>query len=162
MVFRVLFIDEAYALIEGADKFGKEAIDTLLARMENDRLRLVVIVAGYTDEMRRFIEANPGLKSRFTRYIEFPDYNEKELTKIFSSLVKSNQFTCSTSVLRRFELKMKALLKRKDITLGNGRFVRTCFEKILERQSIRIGEIDSPSEEQLKVITLEDLECIKV
>ena len=90
----VLFIDEAYALVPTANKnndYGQEAISTLLKRMEDDRDRLVVIVAGYTNEMKRFIDSNPGLQSRFNRYINFPDYTSGELCDIFNMYVKKNQ-----------------------------------------------------------------------
>ena len=89
----VLFIDEAYALTQaGEQDYGQEAVATLLKRMEDDRDRLVVIVAGYTDEMKKFIDTNPGLKSRFTRYINFPDYTADELYRIFRMYMKKNQY----------------------------------------------------------------------
>ena len=94
----VLFIDEAYALVPTANKnndYGQEAISTLLKRMEDDRDKLVVIVAGYTKEMNRFIDSNPGLKSRFNRYINFPDYTSGELCEIFNMYVKKNQYRVS-------------------------------------------------------------------
>ena len=85
----VLFIDEAYSLIsQGDNDYGKEAIATLLKRMEDDRDRLIVILAGYTEEMKEFINSNPGLQSRFNRYIEFPDYSADELFQIFESNLK--------------------------------------------------------------------------
>ena len=91
----VLFIDEAYSLVpeggNGSD-YGQEAIATLLKRMEDYRDRLVVIIAGYKDEMQRFIDSNPGLQSRFNRYIDFPDYSGKELTEIFKMYMKKNQY----------------------------------------------------------------------
>ena len=91
----VLFIDEAYALVpedgNGSD-YGQEAISTLLKRMEDDRDRLVVIIAGYQKEMKRFIDSNPGLQSRFNRYIDFPDYSDEELTDIFKMYMKKNQY----------------------------------------------------------------------
>ena len=92
----VLFIDEAYALVpEGnsSQDYGLEAISTLLKRMEDDRDKLVVIIAGYTNEMKRFIDANPGLQSRFNRYINFPDYSAAELVDIFKMYMKKNQYT---------------------------------------------------------------------
>ena len=94
----VLFIDEAYSLVpEGGagNDYGQEAISTILKRMEDYRDRLVVIVAGYKNEMQRFIDSNPGLQSRFNRYIDFPDYTGGELTDIFKMYMKKNQYTMS-------------------------------------------------------------------
>ena len=92
----VLFIDEAYTLSRSADNdFGQEAIDTLLKRMEDDRDRLVVIIAGYTDEIKTFVNSNPGLASRFNRYIDFPDYTPAELVEIFKHMVAKYDYTLS-------------------------------------------------------------------
>ena len=138
----VLFIDEAYTLArnDGQDPFGQEAIDTLLKRMEDDRSRLVVIVAGYTDEMKAFIESNPGLSSRFNRYIEFPDYSEAELLEIFKRLAEKQKLELSTE----FENALKALFSRVvakgDSSFGNGRGVRNLYEKTLVNQANRLAQ----------------------
>ena len=98
----VLFIDEAYSLVqEYGNDFGKEAISTLLKRMEDDRDRLVVILAGYTNEMEKFINSNSGLQSRFNRYIDFPDYSEEELFQIFQYNLDENQYTATEAAQRR-------------------------------------------------------------
>jgi len=135
----VLFIDEAYALSEGGQgDFGKEAIATLLKRMEDDRDRLVVILAGYSSNMKGFIDTNPGLQSRFNRYIEFPDYTSDELFEIFVSNVKKNEYSLAPEA----EIKLKAVLDKavseKDCNFGNGRFVRNLFETTIQR--IRLTE----------------------
>ena len=155
----ILFIDEAYALTEGADKggYGAEAIATLLKRMEDDRDRLIVIVAGYTDEMQEFISANPGLESRFNRYLNFPDYNSEELAGIFKLNVKRSQYQLSPELEKWLVPAMESWTKNKDKNFGNGRFVRNLFEKAIERQSIRITQLNNPSKEELMTLTLDDL-----
>ena len=90
----ILFIDEAYTLIKGGDEkdFGQEAVDTILKMMEDNRDDLIVIVAGYTDKMEEFVNSNPGLKSRFNKYIFFSDYSGKELTKIFNNMCAKQEY----------------------------------------------------------------------
>ena len=150
----VLFIDEAYSLVEDGDKFnyGKEVINTLLKRMEDDRDRLVVIVAGYTKEMKKFIDMNPGLKSRFTRYIEFPDYSEDELVEIFVRLAKKDQFNLGAGVLDGVRNEMRKLLADKSKSFGNARDVRTLYQGIRERQAVRLAKEQNPTKEQLTEI----------
>lgn len=154
----VLFIDEAYTLAQGGPQdYGHEAIATLLKRMEDDRKRLVVILAGYREEMRSFIDSNPGLRSRFNRYINFPDYSAEELLKIFESYLKKQQYTISDTtknILFDF-LKAKVAAKQKDF--GNARFVRNLFERIIEQQANRLSSISSISNEQLQTITEDDV-----
>lgn len=154
----VLFIDEAYALAQGGENdYGKEAVDALLKRMEDDRDRLVVIVAGYTNEMKKFIKMNPGLQSRFTRYIEFPDYSADELTTIFKSMAEKNGCNLSGDVLKIVHEGMEYELAKRMDTFANARFVRTYFEKTLEKQAGRIGQMQNPGEKDLQTILLEDL-----
>ena len=155
----VLFIDEAYSLVEegGRHNFGQEAITTLLQRMENDRDRLVVIVAGYTKEMKDFIDANPGLKSRFTRYIEFPDYSADELTEVFSRLAKKKGYRVSADAVALVGNRMKSLVAHKDGHFGNAREARNFFNAVLERQGVRLAAIKEPTKEQLMEILPEDV-----
>ena len=153
----VLFIDEAYALADGDDSYGREAIATLLKRMEDDRDRLIVIVAGYTDEMRDFINANPGLKSRFNRYLEFPDYTAGELAEMFRRTVRKNQYRLSTDAEEALDKTMADLTRKRDRQFGNGRFVRNLFEKAVERQSERLAALTDMSSDDLATLTLEDL-----
>ena len=155
----VLFIDEAYAITEGDGKqgYGAECIATLLKRMEDDRDRLVVIVAGYTDEMKHFIDANPGLQSRFNRYIHFPDYSAEELAAIFRMNAKKNQYVLSPEVEAWLDPAMQLWTKDRDRKFGNGRYVRNLFEKAVERQAMRVAEIQNPTKEQLMTLTMEDL-----
>lgn len=154
----VLFIDEAYSLAGASDKdYGYEAVDTLLKFMEDNRERLVVIVAGYEEEMKDFIEMNPGLKSRFNRYIHFPDYNADELTRLFLRQCKKNLYDCSEEVVAALYQHMQAVLDSKPKDFSNGRFVRNFFEQVLERQSMRLCDVEDPIREQLREITIADL-----
>ena len=155
----VLFIDEAYALTEGGEKdYGGEAIATLLKRMEDDRDRLIVIVAGYTDEMKKFIDSNPGLKSRFNRYIEFPDYSAQELAEMFRRTAKKNQYSLAPDIDTNLVSALKALTRKRDRQFGNGRFVRNLFEKSVERQAVRLASAKNPSPEDLAVLTAADVD----
>ena len=155
----VLFIDEAYALASG-DKsdYGNEAIATLLKRMEDDRDRLVVIVAGYSKEMKTFIDANSGMQSRFTRYIHFPDYTPEELGDMFRMRAKKNQFELSPTLEAGLNKIMARATKHKDNQFGNGRYVRNLFEAAVERQAIRLSKEKNLTKEQLLTLTLEDVD----
>ena len=140
----VLFIDEAYTLARGdeQDPFGQEAIDTLLKRMEDDRDRLVVIVAGYTGEMKNFINSNPGLSSRFNRYIEFPDYNASELFEIFRRLSDKQKLELSLDFEKALKDLLQRVVEKSDSSFGNGRGVRNLYEKTLINQANRLAQKD--------------------
>lgn len=154
----VLFIDEAYTLVQGGERdYGGEAIATLLKRMEDDRDRLVVILAGYTDEMRKFIDSNPGLQSRFNRYIQFPDYTAEELAKIFLLTAERSQYSCDKDVRASLRDVMKYAVDAKDKNFGNGRFVRNLFEKAIQRQAVRLSTVPAVTTEMLAELTLHDL-----
>jgi len=154
----VLFIDEAYAITDSAgNDFGKEAISTLLKRMEDERERLVVIVAGYSDKMNGFLESNPGLSSRFNRFIYFEDYSHEDLNNIFQKFVETNQYELTESAKKSLSSLFKKAIENKDENFGNGRFVRNTFEKTIEKQSNRIANLKELSEEILKKIEQEDI-----
>lgn len=155
----VLFIDEAYALSGGGEKdFGKEAVDTLLKRMEDDRDRLVVIVAGYTKEMQQFIEMNPGLKSRFTRYIDFPDYSADELVEIFRRLLSKEGFVCGDDVIEAFHQRMVVETANKQRDFSNARFVRNLFEEMKRNLAVRVsGGLKEMSDRELQTVLVSDL-----
>ena len=154
----VLFIDEAYALLdEGSGGYGSEAIATLLKRMEDDRDRLVVIVAGYTNEMKKFINANPGLQSRFTRYIDFPDFKPDELVEIYMSRVNKYGYTLDDDAYKYLQEKFKYVYQHKSKNFGNGRYVRNVFEQTITEQANRVAKQSNPSKKELNTITLEDL-----
>lgn len=155
----ILFIDEAYSLVDGGNSdYGKEAIATLLKRMEDERDRLVVILAGYTNDMRRFIDSNPGLQSRFNRYIEFPDYSADELYQIFCSNVKKYEYTLADDAQAILKKVFEEAVANKDNHFGNGRFVRNLFEKVVERQANRLSSEADVSAETLATIKAADLQ----
>ena len=152
----VLFIDEAYTLANKGEKdFGQEAIDTLLKEMEDNRESLVVIVAGYMDEMQEFIDSNPGLKSRFTKKIHFDDYQASELEEIFTKLAKNYVISdeAQTELHRIFEM----MYSNKTEHFGNGREVRNFYEKVISKLAYRISGLSEYSESDLTLITAEDV-----
>ena len=154
----VLFIDEAYSLVQGGENdYGREAIATLLKRMEDDRDRLVVVLAGYSDEMKGFINSNPGLQSRFNRYIDFPDYTAEELSKIFLLLVEKSQYKCDQDVCNSIVQIMERAVEQKNRNFGNGRYVRNLFETAIQRQATRLAGIAPLTSEMLSELTLHDL-----
>ena len=156
----VLFIDEAYSLVpEGGsgNDYGQEAISTILKRMEDYRDRLVVIVAGYKGEMQRFIDSNPGLQSRFNRYIDFPDYTGGELTDIFKMYMKKNQYTMSKETEAWLKERFDYAVAHKDRNFGNARYARNVFEKSIQAQANRLAGESNLSEEKLTELTIEDL-----
>ena len=158
----VLFIDEAYTLKSNdQDSFGAEAIDTLLKRLEDDRGKFICIVAGYTDNMHDFIDANPGLKSRFTQTIHFDDYTPDELTQIFLNLAKGKNFTVDEETKATIHRQFEQLYLRRDKNFGNAREARRIFDQAVEKQSQRlITMMGTPNfkEEDMYRITSADLE----
>ena len=153
----VLFIDEAYSLSKSGNDFGQEAIDTLLKAMEDNRDNLVVIVAGYDGPMDGFINSNPGLKSRFKTYLEFNDYNGKQLFDIFAMLCNSNGYRIDQSAERYLREYFNILYKNRGENFGNGRDARNMFEEIVTIQSIRISRLQNPSDDEMTTIILDDL-----
>ncbi len=155
----VLFVDEAYALARDGDRldFGDEAIETLLKRMEDNRHRLVVIVAGYPRLMGRFLESNPGLRSRFSREIDFPDYSADELVAIFALFATDADYALGDGA----EEALRAILDgaERHEGFGNARFARTLFEQSLNAQALRLGhgEVESLDHAELQRLTAEDL-----
>ena len=154
----ILFVDEAYQLASSdSDDYGKEAIATLLKRMEDDRDKLIVIAAGYTDEMRDFLDANSGLRSRFSKTIEFADYTAKELAAIFRSMAKKNEFVLAADLEEGLDAAMAKLTAKRDRTFGNARFVRQLFEDATGRQANRLAESGNLDADALKTLALADL-----
>ncbi len=153
----ILFIDEAYSLLGDEKDYGREAIATLLKRMEDDRRRLVVILAGYTNEMKAFIDSNPGLQSRFSRYIEFPDYNADELYQIFLKRLKEFDYTITPDAAAALKNYFGEAVAHKDANFGNARFVRNVFERTLQRQANRLSTEVNLTSAKLAEITKEDL-----
>ena len=154
----VLFIDEAYSLTSSSsDSYGEEAINVLLKRMEDDRERLVVIVAGYTNEMHTFIDSNPGLQSRFNRYIEFEDYKSEELSQIFFSIASKNEYQIDEFGKEKLIQHFNYITKNKNEDFGNGRYVRNLFEKVIQEHANHISKILNPTELDLVTITSEQI-----
>lgn len=154
----VLFIDEAYALARkfGANSdFGQEAIDELVTLMENRREDVVVIVAGYTEEMRTFLDANPGLRSRFSRTIEFPAYSPSELVRIAELIATRNQYRLGDPVRDWLRLHFDAQVAAADPS--NARDARKLFEVMVERQAERLSVVDDPNVEQLTLLDAADI-----
>lgn len=152
----VLFIDEAYSLTDENDSYGKEAVATLLKRMEDDRDRLVVILAGYTENMTHFIVTNPGLESRFNKYIEFTDYNAEELFQIFMRLAHKYDYLVDEEAKQIIKDLINIEIESKDKQFGNARFVRNLFENILANQANRLANNNTLSSESLRTIVKED------
>ena len=156
----VLFIDEAYSLVpEGGagNDYGQEAISTILKRMEDYRDRLVVIVAGYKNEMQRFIDSNPGLQSRFNRYIDFPDYSGDELSQIFKMYMKKNQYTLSKEAETYLKERFDYAVAHKDRNFGNARYARNVFEKSIQAQANRLANEKDLDKDKLTELTVDDL-----
>lgn len=153
----VLFIDEAYTLVGEGSDYGAEAIATLLKRMEDDRDRLVVILAGYTDEIKEFIDSNPGLQSRFNRYIQFDDYTTEELMEIFKRSLKKSKYKIKRDAYEALKNTVDAAVAAKDKNFGNARYVRNLFEKVVQNQANRLARMASINNEELSIITLEDV-----
>lgn len=155
----ILFIDEAYSLALGkGDKdFGQEAIDTLLKRMEDHRDQLAVIVAGYPDEMKEFINSNPGLKSRFNRFYYFDHFEPEKLLKIFDLFRTNASFTLTGPARGEILRLLTEFHEKRDKSFGNGRFVRNLFERMVERQANRIARITPLTDNILCSLTKADI-----
>lgn len=155
----VLFIDEAYALVnqDNGNDFGREAVEVLLKNMEDHRKDLVVIVAGYSQLMEKFIHSNPGLESRFNKYFYFEDYDGAQLFTILQSMCDKNGYvlTPEGEALARREL--MDLYENRDENFGNARDVRNLFEQAVARQSDRVARLEAPTREQLMELRPEDL-----
>ena len=155
----VLFIDEAYALVnqDNGNDFGREAVEVLLKNMEDHRKDLVVIVAGYSQLMEKFIHSNPGLESRFNKYFYFEDYDGAQLFTILQSMCDKNGYvlTPEGEALARREL--MDLYEDRDENFGNARDVRNLFEQAEARQSDRVARLEAPTREQLMELRPEDL-----
>lgn len=154
----VLFVDEAYMLSEGGtNDYGQEAIATLLKRMEDDRERLVVILAGYSSNMEGFLDSNPGLRSRFTRKIIFPDYSPAELVEIFHHFCSANGYVLAPDAERHLLDLMRRKTVSLDVRSGNARFARNVFETTIQNQASRLSSNLNNTVEELKLIQTCDL-----
>ena len=155
----ILFIDEAYTLSDGGDQYGKEAIDTLMKRMEDDRGKFVVIAAGYKDKMEEFLMMNPGLASRFTHKLHIDDYNEDELLAIFKHMAQKDQYNLSpTAEFKALDTIYKMVLN-KDESWGNAREMRNLLDATIQKLSLRVSQMppEEVTKETYQLILPEDL-----
>jgi SpoVK/Ycf46/Vps4 family AAA+-type ATPase len=151
-----LLIDEAYALARGGENdFGLEAVDTIVKFMEDHRDDLSIVAAGYPAEMQELIDSNPGLKSRFTRTIHFPDYDTDELVAIFELISAKQEYHLDESGRLRLSTVIGAEPRGRGF--GNGRFVRNLFEAAVGHQALRLADTDELSDEQLTTLTADDI-----
>jgi len=156
----ILFIDEAYALapeLGAGNDFGREAIETLLKMMEDNRDDLIVIVAGYDEPMERFITSNPGLESRFNRYFFFEDYNSEQLYDIFDALCIKSEYLLTDDAKEYAREHFRLLYEERDHNFGNARHVRNFFENIVAVHSDRVSKLDGHTRDDLTMVLCEDL-----
>lgn len=156
----ILFVDEAYSLARGGEKdFGKEAIDAIVKGMEDYRDNLILVLAGYQDEMDWFVETNPGLRSRFPIHISFPDYSSGEMLLIADLMLQQRQYFLSNGAREEFRQIIEREHKKHEHS-GNARLVRNLIERAIRRQAVRLLKKSNPlSREDLMTITREDLEA---
>lgn len=155
----VLFIDEAYALSGNDNDFGKEAVETILKRMEDDRGKFMVIVAGYTNPMTHFLESNPGLKSRFDRYLLFEDYTETELWDIALKQLNDNNVQIEESAESHLKLSLRKVYMQRDKYFGNGRTIRKMVDECIRNQNLRLAALTSAERtpEMIRTLLIEDV-----
>lgn len=156
----VLFIDEAYTLAGKDQDFGQEAIDTLLKFMEDNRDDLVVVVAGYPDKMAGFLDSNPGIRSRFTRFMNFADYSPEELSSIFTGFCKEGGFTLADGAAAKARGIFEEQFLQRDKTFGNARFARNLFEQCMVRHARRITKAEQISDGMLTTLEEADVEWV--
>lgn len=155
----VLFIDEAYSITENdhSDSYGRECLTELTKALEDYRDDLVVIVAGYTEPMNKFFESNPGLKSRFNKFIDFSDYDENEMFEIFQKMCTENDYSVTEVASSKLKAIMKNAIEQKGDQFANGRYVRNLYEDITMRQARRLFKMVNPSRENLVEIIDDDI-----
>ncbi len=154
----VLFIDEAYALAnDKEDSYGKEAIETLLKAMEDHRDELVVIVAGYDELMHKFIDSNPGLRSRFNKYFYFPDYDGDDLLLILKRFCEINGYVLTEDAEDYLRVRLNEMFENREEHFGNARTVRNIFEHAINCQANRLVSDDDITDRELAELTLDDI-----
>ncbi len=154
----ILFIDEAYSLARGGEKdFGKEAIDVLVKSMEDHKDNLVLILAGYKDEMSRFLRTNPGLKSRFPIHIAFDDYSTSELLQICDLMLRQREYTMAPEARAELATALDGQTGMAERLQGNARLVRNIIERAIRRQAVRLVAASECSRDALMTISAQDL-----
>ena len=158
----ILFIDEAYTLSDQNDQYGKEAVDTLMKRMEDDRGKFVVIAAGYKDKMDEFLSLNPGLASRFTHKLHIEDYNEDELLAIYKKMAQKDQYTLSPAAEFKVLDVICKMLVTKDDNFGNAREMRNLLDETIQQLSMRVSQMppEEVTKETYQLILPEDIKEI--
>ncbi len=155
----ILFIDEAYSLATGGEKdFGKESISTLIKAMEDNKDKFIVILAGYREEMTKFIQSNPGIRSRFPIHIEFPDYTTEELMLIADLMLKKRDYRLDVAARAKLEAQLSRNLGTDNDHSGNARLVRNIIERAIRRQALRLVDKKQLTREELMLIRREDIE----
>lgn len=154
----VLFIDEAYSITENdhSDSYGRECLTELTKALEDYREDLVVIVAGYTEPMKHFFDSNPGLKSRFNTFIEFPDYSAEELQKMLIKLCDDNNYTIEDGALNEICNYLKASIENKSENFANGRLVRNLYDELIMNHAKRVVDLENPTHKTLSTLIKED------
>jgi hypothetical protein len=155
----VLFVDEAYSLLaeRGDDPYGSEAVQVLLKRMEDDRQRLVVVLAGYPKPMERMLHSNPGFSSRFQRTFDFPDYTADELMQLFQRMCETNRYVLTSAARDKLRAGFQSLVDSRDEHFGNGRLARNLFEQAIRRMANRIVEVVPLTRELLSSLHPDDI-----
>ena len=155
----VLFIDEAYALVspDTTNDYGSEAVDTLVKMMEDHRDDLVVIVAGYREEMEQFLRSNTGLISRFNKFITFEDYSEQQLLEILTVMAEQAGMVVEDTAVKKLGLYLASMNEQERRDFGNARGVRNVFERMIVNQANRIVLLEEPTKEQLITLTAQDV-----
>ncbi|PWM77796.1 MAG: ATPase [Phascolarctobacterium sp.] len=154
----VLFIDEAYSITENehSDSYGRECLTELTKALEDYRNDLVVIVAGYTEPMKKFFESNPGLKSRFNTFIEFPDYDVEELEKILDAMCVENDYIIEPKAKESIKEYLTECVQKKDENFANGRLVRNIFDDLVMSHARRVANLSNPTKDDLELIINDD------
>ena len=156
----ILFIDEAYSLTysDNSNDYGQEAIETLLKAMEDNRNDLIVIAAGYPELMKKFINSNPGLRSRFNNYINFPDYTVEELEQIFMQMCKESDYTVSIEASEEIHQILEQKYEQRDTNFANAREVRNLYERLIISQANRIFDFSNLTNDVLMRFEKVDVE----
>jgi len=158
----ILFIDEAYSLARGGEKdFGKEAIDTLVKAAEDHRDNLIIILAGYRDEMDYFLKSNPGLRSRLPIQLTFPDYSIDELIEIAELMLSQRQYQMTDGSRARLRVLLSDPPAGYHNNVGNARLVRNLIERAIRLQAVRLAEKDWNTRQELLTITEEDIQRLR-
>jgi stage V sporulation protein K len=155
----VLFIDEAYSLMDSSDNSGEQVIATLIKQMEDQRGKFILIIAGYTNEMKRLIDANPGFESRIKEYLHFPDYNAVEMREIFCYMARKHNFAVNANALDHYDAIVAR--ERKSRSFGNGRTARNILDKVIDKHTLNLATGILPPDDRYRLCS-QDFQNIKL